>query len=80
MKPLWMVPTVFASQFMLINPAYADASPMFSNVPPGFEQLAPTLPPGSVDVIQLFIDFNKNCILNVQELTQIFFSDISVEA
>ena len=40
---MWAVPLVFASQFMMIQPAYADG---FGAAPPGFETFAPVMTGG----------------------------------
>lgn len=37
-KNMWMVPAVFASQFMFVNPAFAEVDPWVTSQPQGFPQ------------------------------------------
>lgn len=57
---MWAVPLVFASQFMMIQPAYADG---FGAAPPGFETFAPVMTGG---FLQDIIELNKSAIIFVE--------------
>lgn len=58
LRLLWFVPTVFASQFIFVSPAFAE---VMSAVPAGFEDFAQV----NAGPLQLFIELNKFCITSM---------------